>query len=56
MTFSDENRFYGPLTKVGTDNNKLPFAEIGAPDKPCGENVRMLTQKLSLNDTRLKKS
>src|SRR5574344_489030 len=28
----------------------------GAPDKPCGENVRMLTQKLSLNDTRLKKS
>lgn len=28
MTFSDENRFYGPLTKVGTDNNKLPFAEI----------------------------
>ena len=29
---------------------------LGAPDKPCGENVRMLTQKLSLNDTRLKKS
>ena len=23
----------------------------GAPDKPCGEDARMLTQKLLLNDT-----
>lgn len=28
MTFSDINRFYGPLTQKGTSNNKLPFAEI----------------------------
>ena len=24
---------------------------LGAPDKPCGEDARMLTQKLLLNDT-----
>jgi TonB-linked SusC/RagA family outer membrane protein len=28
MYFTDQNRFYGPLTKVGTSNNKLPVAQI----------------------------
>src|SRR5574344_650358 len=44
---------YGPHI-FHTSNIKV--WEFGAPDKPCGENVRMLTPKLSLNDTRLKKS
>ena len=35
---------------------KMSYMEItleirGAPDKPCGEDARMLTQKLLLNDT-----
>jgi len=28
MYFTDQNRFYGPLTKMGTSNNKLPVAQI----------------------------
>ena len=28
MYFTDQNRFYGPLTKMGTANNKLPVAQI----------------------------
>jgi TonB-linked SusC/RagA family outer membrane protein len=28
MYFTDQNRFYGPLTKIGTSNNKLPVAQI----------------------------
>src|SRR5574344_1002036 len=28
MHFTDQNRFYGPMTKMGTSNNKLPVAQI----------------------------
>ena len=29
----------------------VSLLKTGAPDKPCGEDARMLTQKLLLNDT-----
>src|SRR5574344_668209 len=44
------------LAKQNPQKLREEVEKLGAPDKPCGENVRMLPQKLSLNDTRLKKS
>ena len=53
--YDKENYLY--MTDVKAEvGQKVVIPLSGAPDKPCGEDVRMLTQKLSLNDTRLKKS
>jgi hypothetical protein len=45
------NRNQTGYTYSGWDFESNPLTKNGATDKPCGEGVRLLPQKLLLNDT-----
>ena len=50
MTFTDLNRFYGPLTKTGTSNNKLPVAQIKNARYEAYTWTNTANYSLTLND------
>ena len=50
LNFSSE-REQSQACLNSAEHEKNQGRKVGAPDKPCGEDARMLTQKLLLNDT-----
>lgn len=50
MMFTNSNRYYGPLTKVGQDNNSLPVAEITNYNKEAYTWTNTATYDMTLNE------